>query len=117
MALRLGIPATIIPGNAIVSALNNENERIPDSLLLGLNISYTSFLWTRALGDDETTSNGQHPWPIHLISTFESQTAQIEEKFRSYSWPNFLRVQFEGVKLQIYCKTHTPFSGYQRDSY
>lgn len=90
------------PGNAIISALGSPGPAIPQSLLLNLHISYTSYLWTKALGDDESTSNGQHPSPSHLMSTFESQAAQIQARFSSFIWPKFLEIMFAGLKLQAY---------------
>lgn len=61
-----------------------------------------SYTWTRALGDDETTTDGRHPSPAHLIPTFESQLTQLQERFARYAWPTFLQIKFAGLKLQVY---------------
>lgn len=61
-----------------------------------------SYTWTRALGDDETTSDGRHPSPTHLIPTFESQSTRIQEMFARYAWPTFLQIKFAGLQLQMY---------------
>ena len=90
------------PGNAITSALEIDDPEIPQSLRLDLHISYLSYLWTKTLGDDETSSSGEHPSPAHLIMTFESQFAQMRERYSSYVWPKFLHIRAAGLQLQVY---------------
>lgn len=102
MAMRLGTPSVLSPGHAIVSAISNPTSDVPMPLLLGLNIAYASYVWLKALGDDETTSNGQHPSPQHLIPSFEGHLAQIASRFQDQAWPKFLKVEFDGLKCQLY---------------
>lgn len=75
---------------------------MPDSLLLDLHISYVSYLWTTALGDDESITNGQHPSPAHMISAFETQVAQMILRFSNFTWPSFLRTKLAGIRLLVY---------------
>lgn len=90
---------------------------MPRNFLLDLHIAYLSYLWTTTLGDDDSTTNGQHRSPSHLISTFETQLSQLQERFGSFEWPSYLQIKFSGLRLQIYSfainrpKQNTPTRG------
>ena len=101
-ALRLGIPPTVTPGNAILSALSSSiNSHIPQSFLLELNLALISHQWVESLGDDETRASGQHPDPQSLLPSFDGQCALLRAQYPS-PWPKTAEISFLALQLQVY---------------
>lgn len=100
--MRLGIPPTLTPGNAIVSAVSSiERTDIPRTLLLELNVMLMAHQWLKTLGDDDSTPSGQCPSPEHFIQTFDNQCHAIREKYAGV-WDPRSEITFSALQIQIY---------------
>ena len=101
-ASRSGIPSTITPGNAILTAVaEHQSSDIPQAFVLQLNLAYISYQWIRRLGDDESMSSGQCSSPESFIQTFDSQCLQLRERFAG-TWPRLVEIAYYAMQLQVY---------------
>ena len=118
MAMRLGVPATLTPGNAILSATSSsERSDVPETVLLELDISLMSYQWMKLLGDDDSMSSGQCEHPENLIYTFENQCNQLRQRHMG-AWSMLSEMTFHALHLHVYTfvidknyRSETPASG------
>lgn len=100
--MRLGIPATLIPGNAILSATSSfEGSEISEALLLELDLSLMSYQWIKLLGDDDSMSSGRCLYPENLIQTFDDQCNQLRQRHGG-AWSYLSEMTFHAIQLQVY---------------
>ncbi|KAK5166495.1 uncharacterized protein LTR77_008038 [Saxophila tyrrhenica] len=101
LALRLGVPSTISPAHALLSAASSDHPSAPPSLLIDLNLALLSKQYTTLLGDDPSTPSGQRPDPGSLIHAFESQLAQLRSRFSGH-WTAVAEISYYALQLQVY---------------
>jgi hypothetical protein len=100
--MRLGIPATLTPGNAILSATcSSGGSDISEALLLELDLALMSYQWMKLLGDDDSIPSGRYLYPENLIQTFENQCNQLRQRHVG-AWSCLSEMTFHALQLQVY---------------
>ena len=100
--MRLGIPSTLTPGNAILSAVSySDGTDTYKALLLELDLSLMAYQWLKILGDDDSTPSGQCPSPENLIQTFDGQCSSLRARHAG-AWCQRLEIMLHAIHLQVY---------------
>ena len=99
--MRLGVPATLTPGNAVLSATTFGGSDISEALLLELDLSLMSYQWMKLLGDDDSISSGQCLYPETLIQTFENQCNRLRQRHVG-TWSYLSEMTFHALQLHVY---------------
>ncbi|KIW08424.1 hypothetical protein, variant [Verruconis gallopava] len=83
---KLGTPATIKPGHAVLSELAQGTlSVVPEPLISQLHLAYLANKAQTALGDDDYSQSGIMPNCLTAVRAFEAEAAQLRERFK-HKW-------------------------------